>query len=91
MELVIFTPSPPFFSMWDHFVQTHDKFMYSVFLFKNHVCSQEKALLLCSQISLLGVHFITSPLGKSLTLISLFASGPRMSKSLITQQRWHTF
>ena len=49
-----------------------------------------EALLLCSQISLLGVLFITSPLGKSLTLISLFANSP-YEQIFNHQHKWPTF
>lgn len=86
--------------MWGHFVLAHVGFLYSVlflvfffFLFlaclKLYLFSGE-ALLLCSQISLLGVLFITSPLGKSLTLISLFANSP-YEQVFNHQHRWPTF
>lgn len=85
MELV--TLLPFFFSYVGLFCAGSCKLCISYsFLFKSHIYSQRKALLLCSQISVLGVHFITSPLGKSLTLISLFANGPDMSKFLITNR-----
>lgn len=77
----------PFYSVWDYFVLAHVCLcIQHSFLFKSHICSQGKALPLCSQISLLGVHFITSPSGKSLTLIILFANGPHVSKFLITNR-----
>lgn len=85
MELV--TLLPFFFPMWNCFVLDHVNLCISYsFLLKSHICSQRKVLLLCSQISVLGVHFITSPLGKSLTLISLFANSPHMNKFLITNR-----
>lgn len=63
------------------------KFICSIFfLFKIHICSHGKALPLCSQVSLLGVHVITSPLGKRVNLISLFANGPHLSTFLITHR-----
>lgn len=77
--------------MCDRFVLTHGNLciQYS-FLFRNHIYSQGKALLLCSETFVLGVHFITSALGKSVTLISLFANGPH-EQIFNHQRRWPTF
>lgn len=87
MELVtLLSLSFFFFYVGSFCAISYSLYIQYSFLFKSPVCSQGKALLLCSKISLLGVHFIISPLGKSLTLISLFANGHHMSKFLITNR-----
>ena len=82
-ELLIF---PALFFYVGSFLADSYKFMCSLFLFRSHIFSQGKTLPMCSQISVHGIHFITFPLGKNLTLISLFASGLHMSRFLITNR-----